>query len=85
LPKDAVPVGTNDKGACKFIGRTTLNGNIILGEIQSHAGCMIFGYNSEKHTVNSYQVLRHPTEWGRQAVTRIPASEVQTQGEENSY
>jgi hypothetical protein len=81
MPDNAVPVGVNDKGDYNFIGRTIFEGDVVVGEIQPNTGCMIFGYNSEKHSVNHYSVLCHPSEAKRQALTRIPACEARTEGD----
>jgi hypothetical protein len=55
-------------------------GNTVVGDIQPYSGYMVFEYNSKQHKVSQYEVLCHPQESGRQAITLIPASEIQTQG-----
>jgi Protein of unknown function (DUF3421) len=72
IPKDAVPCGHNLDGDMCFIGRTKYENELIVGEISMTNHRMFLVHSSQVISVTEYEVLLHPTEWGKQALSCIP-------------
>jgi Protein of unknown function (DUF3421) len=72
IPKDAVPCGHNFDGEPCFIGRTQYGHEVIVGEISINKHCMFLVHDLEVISVAEYEVLQHPSEWGKQALSCIP-------------
>jgi Protein of unknown function (DUF3421) len=72
IPKDAVQCGHNYDGEPCFIGRTQYGHEVVVGEISINKHCMFLVRNSQVISVTDYEVLLHPTEWGKQALSCLP-------------
>jgi Protein of unknown function (DUF3421) len=72
IPENAVQCGRNLDGEMCFIGRKMIEDKIIVGEISTNKRCMFLVHNTEVISVEAYEVLQHPNEWGKQALSRIP-------------
>ena len=57
IPPKAIPAGESEDGEALFVGRTSHEGNQIVGKVQPSHGVIYIPFGGEEVSYNEFEVL----------------------------